>query len=94
LYDLGTHVQTSEHLAGLVRPLSLRVHPETLQKSGVTGERAMVTSARGGVEVAVTADDSVLPGTVLWPFNVNEEQNPAEYIDASQSVTTVRLEQA
>jgi NADH-quinone oxidoreductase subunit G len=91
LYDLGTHVQFSPHLAGLIQPLALRVHPITLGAMGIDGAVVKVRSARGEVEIAVTADETVPRDVAVWPFNV-DALSPADHIDVSQAVTSVRLE--
>jgi NADH-quinone oxidoreductase subunit G len=91
LYDLGTHVQFSEHLANLIQPMSLRVNPITLGAMGISGEKVRVRSSRGESQLTVKADETVPRGVAIWPFNV-EDQGPSEHIDVSQAVTNVRLE--
>jgi predicted molibdopterin-dependent oxidoreductase YjgC len=91
LYDLGTHVQFSPHLANLIQPLVLRVHPVTLTAMAIDGDTVKVRSSRSEVELAVTADATVPRGVAIWPFNV-DASSPADHIDVSQAVTSVRLE--
>jgi NADH-quinone oxidoreductase subunit G len=91
LYDVGTHVQFSPNLAGLVQPMSLRVNPITLHAMGISGEKVRVRSSRGETQLTVKADETVPRGVAVWPFNV-DSQSPADHIDVSQPVTNVRLE--
>lgn len=91
LYDLGTNVQFSPHLADLIQPMSLRVNPITLGALGIDGETVKVRSSRSETELPVNADETVPRGVAIWPFNV-ATQSPADHIDASQAVTNVRLE--
>jgi NADH-quinone oxidoreductase subunit G len=91
LYDLGTHVQFSPHLADLIQPMVLRVNPLTLGAMGIDGETVKVRSSRGEVEVAVKADETIPRDVAIWPFNV-DVNSPANHIDISQAVTNVRLE--
>ena len=91
LYDLGTHVQFSPHLADLIQPMSLRVNPITLNAMGISGDKVRVRSSRGESQLTVKADETVPRGVAIWPWNV-EEQGPGEHIDATQPVTNVRLE--
>jgi len=92
LYDQGTLVQNSPHLAGLVGDHDVRVHPSTIAPLGIeTGGRVRLRNGRGSLVVGVVADERVARGVAVLPFNVTTE-GAADLIDASQPVTNVRVE--
>lgn len=91
LYDLGTHVQFSEHLAGLVQPLKVSINPATLSAAGVDGDSVKLKSARGEVVVPVAGDERVPQGVAVWPSNI-AEASPSHHIDVNEPFTTMRLE--
>ena len=67
-------------------------NPEDLKRLGVTsGDTVKVTSSRGSLTTAVTADAVVPPGTVSLPWNLGEP-SPSALIDATAAVTEVRVE--
>ena len=92
LYDHGTHTRNSPSLSGLAGESSLVANPEDLKRLGVTsGDTVKVTSSRGSLTTAVTADAVVPPGTVSLPWNLGEP-SPSALIDATAAVTEVRVE--
>jgi NADH-quinone oxidoreductase subunit G len=95
LYDESTLVATSPSLHGLAATPMLRIHPAELDKLGVaTGEKVRVRSAKGSIEIMVTADESIDRHVVAAQFtqDVAGECDLAALIDASLLVTDVRLE--
>jgi NADH-quinone oxidoreductase subunit G len=95
LYDESTLVATSPSLHGLATAPSLRVHPSELDKLGVApGEKVRIRSARGSIELAVTADESIDRHVVASRFTQDSagECDLASLIDASLLATDVRLE--
>ena len=63
LWDAGTLVEHSPHLAGLHPDQRLRVNPSDLDRLGVTsGDRVRVISARTSLILDVVADTAVPPG--------------------------------
>ena len=95
LYDESTLVATSPSLHGLAATPTLRIHPSELDKLGVTtGEKVRVRSAKGSIEIAVTADASIDRHVVAARFtqDVAGECDLAALIDASLLATDIRLE--
>ena len=91
LYDLGTQVSMSPHLAGLAAAEALRVHPSHLDDLGVaSGDRLDVQSARTTVVLPVVADAGVPPGVACLPFR--QGGAAAQLIDLASPVTDVRLQ--
>ena len=91
LYDLGTQVSMSPHLAGLAAGEALRVHPSHLDDLGVaSGDRLDVQSARTTVVLPVVADAGVPPGVAYLPFR--QGGAAAQLIDLAAPVTDVRLQ--
>ena len=92
LYDRGTLVQFSPSLADLVPSQQLRVHPSTLAPLGIeSGGTVRLLNGKASMLFQVQADEEVTRGTSVLPFNVTGN-DIAEFIDASQSVTNVRVE--
>ncbi len=70
MYDQGTIVQASGHLAGLAAPAQLRVNHYDFDRLGVAdGNAVRATSSAGSIEVAVTADDGVPRGVAVLDYN-------------------------
>lgn len=94
LYDLGTHVQLSPHLAGLKSQDSfVRVHPSTLAPLGVqSGGEVRLRNAKGTFVVKAIGDETVARGIGVMAFNLTESDGPSDLIDATQPVTNVRVE--
>jgi NADH-quinone oxidoreductase subunit G len=92
LWDNGTLVQHSPHLAGLHPPLRLRVNPYDLDRLGVTsGGQIRVISPRTNLILEALADTGVPRGSASLVFNLPGE-GAADLIDATAAVTDARLE--
>jgi NADH-quinone oxidoreductase subunit G len=92
LYDEAVGTMMSPSLAQLVAPASVHVHPLDLDRIGVgEGADVTVTSAKGGVVLAVRANPAVARGTAWAPFN-HPGANIADVVDAAAAVTDVRIE--
>jgi anaerobic selenocysteine-containing dehydrogenase len=92
LYDLGTAVQKSPSLAGLVKPVAMRAHPHDLARLGVTtGGRVRVTGPHASFAIDVVADPGVPLGSAFVPANIGVD-DARSLIDANSPVTDVRIE--
>ncbi len=92
LYDAGALVSRSPSLAALAARPCLRANPADLGRMGVTtGDRVRVSSSRTSLVLDVAADPRVLRGSAVLAFNAAGE-GAADLIDASQTVTDVRVE--
>jgi len=92
LYDQGTLVSQSPHLAGLAPGTVLRINPYDFDRLGVgEGSVLPVQSPRGQVQLAVHTDREVPRGTAVMYFN-QPGADASHLIDATLSVTEVRLE--
>jgi NADH-quinone oxidoreductase subunit G len=70
MYDAGTIVQASAHLAGFAGKTVLRVNPYDFNRLGVaSGEPVHVVSSSGSVDVGVDADDLVPRGVAVIDYN-------------------------
>ncbi len=94
LWDGGTLVAQSAHLAGLHPSPGVALHPAQLARLGlVAGQRARVSSGRGALVLDVSADAGVPEGCVAVALNLPGASATA-LIDAGQPVTDVRVEPA
>lgn len=92
LYDGGVVVTYSPHLANLPAAPSMRANPSTITAAGFSdGDTVKMVSARAGVVAQVYADESIARGVVVLPYNLSQP-SASEFIDATDVVTTVRLE--
>jgi anaerobic selenocysteine-containing dehydrogenase len=92
LYDNGTLIQHSPHLAPLAKSAPLLVNPSDLDRLGLPdGGRLRLHGAGGTLTVDSRPDAGVPKGSVYLAFNLPGEQ-AAELIDATSPVTDVRLE--
>jgi len=94
LYDLGTIVQHSPHLAKLVGESAVRLHPHDFDRIGVEpGAPVTLTAASGAVQLPAVPDPGVPRGAAAVPVN---QPGPAvgQLVDATQPVTDVRVERA
>jgi NADH-quinone oxidoreductase subunit G len=92
LWDAGTLVQQSPHLAALHPRQRLAVNPYDLDRLGVaSGGRVRTISPRASLVLDVEADAGVARGTAAIVFNLPGD-GAAELIDATEPVTDVRLE--
>lgn len=94
LYDLGRSVSASVSMGRLVRPASLLVNPSACERLGVAdGSTVRVTSPREAVSLRVAAEPGVPDGVAYLAFN-RPPVAASSLIDASVSVTDLRLEKA
>jgi NADH-quinone oxidoreductase subunit G len=92
LWDAGTLVQQSPHLAGLHPRQRLAVNQYDLDRLGVaSGGRVRAISPRASLVLDVEADAGVARGTAAIVFNLPGD-GAAELIDATGPVTDIRLE--
>ncbi len=95
LYDLGVAMQGSPALLPLVEHTTLRVHSQDLNRlSFVDGDAVTVTSANGSFPAIVTADDTVISGTMVVPFGTRTifGDNVQRFlVDTKHLSTQVRL---
>ena len=92
LYDQSVSVRLSPSLAVLVPVVTINLHPGELERIGVTtGDRVRVTSTRLSLTLEAQADPGVPRGSAAVVFNL-AGQGAADLIDATQSVTDVRVE--
>ena len=95
LYDHGTLVQSAASLAPLARPQQLRLAADEIEKLGVApGDGVRVSSPRGDIVLAVTADAAVPSGVALLQFNAAPiyDQSASALIDHRAPVIEVRVE--
>jgi anaerobic selenocysteine-containing dehydrogenase len=92
LWDTGTLLEHSTHLAALHPDQRLRVNPYDLDRLGLTsGDRVRAISAQTSLILDVVADTAVSKGTANLLFGLRGD-GPAELIDANGLVVDVRLE--
>ncbi len=92
MYDQGTLVQQSPHLAGLAEPASLRVNPYDFDRVGVaSGEPVRVTSAAGSLDVGIVADQAVPRGVAVIDYN-RRGADPRVLFDPDAVSIDVRIE--
>ena len=92
MYDDGTALRHSPASSGLGPSLELRLNPADFDKIGVAaGTVVRVTSARGHLDMPVSADAGVPVGSAAVPWGSrNPDVRPL--IDAAATVTDVRVE--
>ncbi len=91
LYDEGTAVQRSPHLAGLAPGTVVRLHPHDFDRLGIeAGASVTVTSPRGAVTLPAHADAGVARGAAAVYVN---QTGPSigSILDAGSVVTEVRV---
>ncbi len=94
LYDQGTTVQASAHLAGLAPGTAARVHPADADRLGVSaGERVVLRSARMSITVPVELDPGVPRGAVALVTN-QRDVRVGDLIAVDGPVTELRIETA
>ncbi|MEJ7844279.1 MAG: NADH-quinone oxidoreductase subunit NuoG [Acidimicrobiales bacterium] len=92
LYDRGTRNRHSPSLAGLARTSQLRLNPIDADTLGVVaGARLRVSSPRGAVEVELALDPGLPRGSAGLHVN-HGGGDPADLIDVTSPVTTVKVE--
>ena len=92
LYDGGRTVVSSPSLAGLARPVALRISATDLGRIGVVdGADVKVTSARTSLTLPVRVDPRVPTGVALLPSTPGA-LGAGDLIDGAAPVTDVRVE--
>ncbi len=73
LYDDGVHVRFGPSLARVVPVAAAYVHPNDATRLGLTaGTLVTVAGDRGEIDLPLGLDESLAPGTVYVPFNLDE----------------------
>lgn len=92
LWDAGTNTSHSASLSHLAEEAILKVHPSDLQRLGVlSGATVRVISTRATETVTAVADDEILRGTAVLPFN-QPGGGANRFIDATALVNDIRIE--
>jgi NADH-quinone oxidoreductase subunit G len=92
LWDAGTGVSHSPSLQHLAEESMLRVHPSDLHRLGVSsGAAVRVISTRTTETLLAVADDTILRGTAVLPFN-QPGGRANRFIDATALVNDIRIE--
>ncbi|MEC8828926.1 MAG: NADH-quinone oxidoreductase subunit NuoG [Actinomycetota bacterium] len=92
LWDAGTNTSHSASLSHLAEEAILKVHPSDLQRLGVlSGATVRVISTRATETVTAVADDQILRGTAVLPFN-QPGGGANRFIDATALVNDIRIE--
>ena len=92
MYDAGTMLAHSPSSVGLASSVELRLNPTDFDKLGVdSGSVVKLISSKGELMTPVVADRGVPAGSAAIPAN-SPGANANRLIDASQSVTDVRVE--
>ena len=92
LWDAGTGVSHSPSLRHLAEEPTLKVHPGDLQRLGVSsGTAVRVISTRTTETLLAVADDTILRGTAVLPFN-QPGGGANRFIDATALVNDIRIE--
>jgi predicted molibdopterin-dependent oxidoreductase YjgC len=94
MYDNGTMLQASASSAGLAASVKVTLNPTDFEKLGLdAGTVVKVISGRGELMAPLAADFGVPAGSAMIPANA-PGSNANTLIDASASVTDVRVERA
>ncbi|MGC8512166.1 MAG: NADH-quinone oxidoreductase subunit NuoG [Acidimicrobiales bacterium] len=92
MWDGGTAVQSSTYLSGLAPPPVLVANPAELAALGVAeGEKVTVSSAKGSLTVAASADAGVARGIAVLAWNLPGGR-VGELIDAGGRLNFVSVE--
>lgn len=95
LYDAGAAVSASAHLAALVEPAVLTLHPLDLDRVGAPeGSSVRAVGPRGEVRLPLAADPSMPRGCVHVAFGAREGAGALAALCGEGPVTQVRLESA
>jgi anaerobic selenocysteine-containing dehydrogenase len=85
-------VQSSAYLCGLASPPALVANPAELAALGVAeGEKVTVSSTKGSLTVAASADAGVAPGLAVLAWNLPGGR-VGELIDSGERLNFVRVE--
>ena len=92
LWDAATTTTYSPSLQPLAEAAALRVHPNDLQRLGISsGTDVRVISTRSTEIITAIADDSIERGTAMLPFN-QPGGGANRFIDAAAMVNDIRIE--
>ncbi|MFP5256142.1 MAG: NADH-quinone oxidoreductase subunit NuoG [Acidimicrobiia bacterium] len=94
LYDLGTAVQHSPSLAGLVAENAVRLHPHDFARLGVdAGATVTLAAAAGSVQLSAVPDPSIPKGSAAVLVH---QPGPVvgQLVSAADAVTDIRVERA
>ncbi len=92
MYDEATMVQRASTIAKLAGPATVRLNPHDFDRLGIeAGTPVKVTSARGSITVAASADAGVPRSSAVVPFNAPGGAG-GDLISAGDAVTDVRVE--
>jgi len=92
MFDNGTMVQQSPHLAGFAGQASLRVNPYDFNRVGVAdGEEVRVSAPKGSVNVAARVDPGVPKGIVVLDYN-RSGADARVLLDPGATSIDIRLE--
>jgi len=94
LYDQGTLLQASSHLAGLTPGTVARVHPADADRLGLAaGDRIVIRSARTSLTLPLHPDGGVPRGAVALVIN-QPDVRVGDLVAVDGKVTEVRIEAA
>lgn len=92
MYDAGTVIQASGHLAGFAADTQLRINHYDFDRLGVAvGQPVRVVSSAGAVDVGVVSDDLVPRGVAVIDYN-RPGADARDLFDLSAVSIDVRLE--
>jgi anaerobic selenocysteine-containing dehydrogenase len=92
MYDRGVLTAHSPSLSGLAPGTRMAITPEDLERLGIAdGEKVRAIGPRGKLWVEVIADPQAAPGTAHLLWN-QTGPDPGDLIDATTSVTDLKLE--
>ena len=92
LWDAATATTYSPSLQPLAEAPTLRVHPNDLQRLGISsGADVRVISTRSTEIIAAIADENIERGTAMLPFN-QPGGGANRFIDADAMVNDIRIE--
>jgi anaerobic selenocysteine-containing dehydrogenase len=98
LYDRGAAVSHSPSLVTLVADATVRAHPHDLDRLGASdGDAVIVRGARGSLSLPCRTDAGLPRGVVAVDFGLGgagAQNAAAALVDASETVSEVRLESA
>ena len=92
LWDAATATTYSPSLQPLAEAPTLRVHPNDLQRLGISsGADVRVISTRSTEIITAIADENIERGTAMLPFN-QPGGGANRFIDADAMVNDIRIE--
>tara|TARA_Y100000588_G_C14167364_1_gene887553 strand:- start:978 stop:1508 length:531 start_codon:yes stop_codon:yes gene_type:complete len=92
LWDAATATAHSPSLQPLAAAPALKVHPNDLQRLGISsGDDVRVISTRSTETIRAIADENIQRGTAMLPFN-QPGGGANRFIDADAAVNDIRIE--